>query len=379
MENNLIKRESQQEVQTYQEPMTWIEVQMQVNLVQEVMQHVMIKDEHYGVIPGCGAKPALLKAGAEKLAMTFRLAPKFEIQEREMPNNHREYSITASIYGTSGNFLGSGVGSACTMEGKWRFRTGEVELTGKPVPSDYWTDRDINLIGGKGFVTKKVDGKWFIAKQGVKVEHDNPADYYNTCLKMAKKRALVDAILTVTAASDIFTQDIDDSPELFGGGTNVSTQSKSSPVDPKTGLYVQPEPLGNIIDAEMETMPEMPDYLKEPIPEPEDEGKRARETAAEVFEGEVVEPQKTTPILDEDEATRIKLHALLQSRNGGTEPYPNLCAAAKEVLKQCTAFKDLKLIDRLDWLKGGRLNAAYGNAKKKYPALKEDELFPMPK
>ena len=33
---------------------------------------------------------------------------------------------------------------------------------------------------------------------------------YNTVLKMAKKRALVDAVLTATAASDIFTQDLED-------------------------------------------------------------------------------------------------------------------------------------------------------------------------
>ena len=49
-----------------------------------------------------------------------------------------------------------------------------------------------------------------IAIQGDKVEHDNPADYYNTALKMAKKRALVDACLTVTAASDIFSQDLEE-------------------------------------------------------------------------------------------------------------------------------------------------------------------------
>src|SRR6185369_6401125 len=41
----------------------------------------------------------------------------------------------------------------------------------------------------------------------------NPADVANTILKMAKKRGLVDAILTVTAASDIFTQDIEDLPD----------------------------------------------------------------------------------------------------------------------------------------------------------------------
>jgi len=116
----------------------------------------------------------------------------------------------------TGSVFGEGVGACSTMEGKYKFRTGEVEFTGKPVPKDYWTNRDINLIGGKGFSTKKNDkGQWEIVKAGEKVEHDNPADYYNTVLKMAKKRAHVDAVLTATAASDIFTQDVEDMPEVI--------------------------------------------------------------------------------------------------------------------------------------------------------------------
>ena len=43
-----------------------------------------------------------------------------------------------------------------------------------------------------------------------RVENSDLADTYNTVLKMAKKRALVDATLTATAASDIFTQDLED-------------------------------------------------------------------------------------------------------------------------------------------------------------------------
>jgi hypothetical protein len=111
------------------------------------------------------------------------------------------------------------------MEGKYRYRTGPVEMTGKPVPKEYWTDRNIDLIGGKGFVTKKNDaGTWVIAVRGEQVEHENPADYYNTVLKMAKKRAHVDAILTATAASDIFTQDVEDMPEVIPGAKKEPEQ-----------------------------------------------------------------------------------------------------------------------------------------------------------
>jgi hypothetical protein len=43
----------------------------------------------------------------------------------------------------------------------------------------------------------------------------SPSDMANTILKMAKKRALIDAVLTATGASDIFSQDIEDLPEGF--------------------------------------------------------------------------------------------------------------------------------------------------------------------
>ena len=43
-----------------------------------------------------------------------------------------------------------------------------------------------------------------------RVENPDIADAYNTVLKMSKKRAHVDAIITATAASDIFVQDEED-------------------------------------------------------------------------------------------------------------------------------------------------------------------------
>ena len=41
------------------------------------------------------------------------------------------------------------------------------------------------------------------------MHNDDPADQVNTVLKMAKKRALVDAALSVGSLSDLFTQDIE--------------------------------------------------------------------------------------------------------------------------------------------------------------------------
>lgn len=182
-----------------------------VALVQEVMTKVMHEGEHYGKIPGCGDKPALLKAGAEKLGMTFRIRPEFDIKERDMPNGHREFSILCRLSdGTQG------VGSCSTMESKYRYRQGERKC---PVCGKATIITGKKEYGGGFLCFAKKGGcgekfqdndERILSQQVGKVEHDNPADFYNTCLKMAKKRAHVDAIITATACSDIFTQDVEE-------------------------------------------------------------------------------------------------------------------------------------------------------------------------
>lgn len=206
----------------------------QVNVIQDVMRSVMKVDEHYGTIPGC-QKPSLYKPGAEKLGFTFRLAPEYDVRTINMPNGHREYQVKCRLrHIPTGAMVGEGEGSCTTMEGKYRFRGGEKEGTGEPIPKEYWNLKNAGkiaeakeLIGGEGFAPGKIDGKWEICSIGEKVEHDNPADYYNTCLKMAKKRAHVDAILTATAASDIFTQDVEDMTEVMGNAS--TTQQTGAP------------------------------------------------------------------------------------------------------------------------------------------------------
>ena len=183
----------------------------QVKTIQEIMKSVMKAGEHYGIIPGCGDKPTLLQPGAEKLAFTFRLGPKYVIEETDLGEGHRTYKITASLYHIpTGNFIGEGVGMCATTETKYKYRT---ENTGKLVPKEYWDTRNKELLGGSQYSVRKVKtnenpkGTWYIFER---MEHDNPSDYYNTCLKIGKKRALIDAIKTATAASDIFTQDLED-------------------------------------------------------------------------------------------------------------------------------------------------------------------------
>lgn len=207
----------------------------QVEKITQIKNAVMRVNEHYGIIPGT-QKPTLFKAGAEKLAMTFRFAPKFAISVTNLNHgDHREYSIVCTLtHITSGNLLAEGVGSCSTMETKYRYRKADPEVVGS-VPQAYWKEKDagkkVDLIGGRGFGVKKIGAAWQIVKfSAERVEHENPADFYNTALKMAKKRAFVDAVITATGGSDLFTQDIEDDHEPMTNGKAITTDYEDAPM-----------------------------------------------------------------------------------------------------------------------------------------------------
>ncbi len=217
----------------------------QVNLIQEVMSRVMKDGEHYGVIPGTD-KPTLYKPGAEKICTTFRLAPSYEIKRTDMANGHREYEIISTLtHIPSGQIFGQGVGSCSTMESKYRFRKAEQTC---PDCGKNAIIKGKKQYGGGWLCFKKKDGCGAKFKDGDpvienqemgRIEYDNPADYYNTVLKIGKKRAHVDVVLTATAASDIFTQDLED---LTDNG--VKPQSNGKKPDKPTDS-APPEENGN--------------------------------------------------------------------------------------------------------------------------------------
>lgn len=192
------------------------EVMAQVNAIQQLMRDGMKEGEHWGPIPGTNSKPVLFKPGAEKLCLMFRLAPKFTIEEKDLGNGHLNINVRCSLqHINTGKFWGEGVGSCSTMESKYRYRSGQGQSTGVKVPKEYWDTKRADPkraqeIIGIGYSVKKEDGTWWICEKIEKQENPDIADVYNTVLKIAKKRALVDATLTATAASDIFTQDLEE-------------------------------------------------------------------------------------------------------------------------------------------------------------------------
>jgi len=162
------------------------EIIAQVRLIQEVMGKVMQEGEHYGKIPGCGEKKTLLQPGAQKLTMTFRLAPEYQIQESNLDGGHKEYRVICTLKSIqSGTFVGQGVGCCSTMESKYRWRSAnrkcpkcgkETIIKGKAEYGGGWLC--FGKKGGCGF--KWPDGAAEIESQSeAKVEHDNPADHFN--------------------------------------------------------------------------------------------------------------------------------------------------------------------------------------------------------
>jgi hypothetical protein len=212
--------------------MTVADLVAHMALIKEAMAAVMVEGEDYGKIPGCGDKPSLLKPGAEKLCMLFRLSPEYDVSESDLGGGHLAVSIKCRLRSIhDGQIWGEGLGSASTMETKWRFRSGPKELTDSPVPKEFWNVRKTDpaeaqkILGGRGFSIAKTDaGMWVIAIAGERVEHDNPYDHHNTVRKIAAKRSQVAAALTATAASQIYTQDLE---ELVENGVVVGSSSEN--------------------------------------------------------------------------------------------------------------------------------------------------------
>lgn len=131
-----------------------------ISQFQQVVQKTLHEKHDFGIIPGTD-KPTLLKPGAEKILMMMGLRSEFEIVDsaRDFEKGFFQYQVRCKLF--KGDMLiTEGLGSCNTRERKYL----------------------------------KMD----------------PYTMDNTVLKMAKKRALVDAALLVASLSDVFAQDLED-------------------------------------------------------------------------------------------------------------------------------------------------------------------------
>lgn len=155
-----------------------------VDYLQDIQRSILKQGIDYGKIPGM-KKPTLYKAGAQKLCAFFNLAATYETEAvTEQPENgFYSYRMKCSLHHRhTGQLWGSGIGIAMSSEaGRER----------------------------------------------------NPA---NTLIKMAQKRAFLQATLDATFSSELFTQDVEDyapsgtmqakSPQEFTGDPNKPCSEK---------------------------------------------------------------------------------------------------------------------------------------------------------
>ena len=199
----------------------------QRNLLGEFVAKHMTENSDYGVIPGTKNK-TLLKPGAEKLTTIFRCVPRFVIEEKieNWESGLFYYRFSCHIVTLAdGNVVAEGVGSCSTFESRYRWRTAnrvcpacgaDAILRSKHPPRDNphaepgwfcW-----NKKGGCG-ANFAADDIAVTGQASGRVQNPDLCDCANTVLKMAKKRAHVDAAIALARCSDIFTQDVEDFSE----------------------------------------------------------------------------------------------------------------------------------------------------------------------
>jgi hypothetical protein len=162
----------------------------QVEAVQELQKRMLRPDIDFGQIPGT-PKPTLFKPGAEKLLAHFKLSiADARVEKEDLGDGHVDYVVQLPVVNrATGEVVGVGVGSCSTRERKYN--------------------------------------------------RSSPYDIRNTVLKMAKKRALVDAALTTTASSHIFTQDVEDL--IDNGVMDAPGKSPAQPSGKPAAKSAQPD------------------------------------------------------------------------------------------------------------------------------------------
>ena len=221
------------------------ELVAQASKIKAAMEQAMEVGHHYGIIPGA-KKPSLWKPGAEKLTLLFRLDPQYE--SAPMGNDrgeggHLTIKSTCTLWHIpTGQRFGSGVAICSTRESKYAYRYAkhvcpvcgkETVIKGKDEYGGGWICwKKEGKSDGCGAKFKDEDPR--LAAQAVgRVANDDLADTYNTVEKMADKRALVAAVLNCTAASDVFTQDLEDfEPADVPPPAPVRTVSQPAPAEP---------------------------------------------------------------------------------------------------------------------------------------------------
>lgn len=240
-------------------------------IITEVMKKVMKDGIHYGLIPGCGNKPALLKPGIEALTSTFRIALNHTTEDLSNEDSVRYRVTSTATYSPTGQVLGDGLGECSSDERKYKWRAPVCEEEFDEAPEnrkrEFWK---------KGW-NKNPPTK----EKQVRTDH---ADIANTVLKMATKRADAAAIILALGVSDIFNQDIEEwTPEMVAAMAGDEPKIQQPQSKKAAAPATKPAPAKAPPKAPPKSAP-----APAPAPEPETTPDSEPPAEPETVEGELV-------------------------------------------------------------------------------------------
>ena len=159
------------------------------NETRAMVKEALKKDRDYGVIPGTD-KAALLKPGAERLALAFGLAPRFRIVEHEIDHDRKVTWVKRKKVWNNkfrGDKSFTYAEEAGASLGLYRYVV-ECEMVHRESGT---------VVAACLGACSSMESKYV----------DRPRDVENTILKMGEKRAQVGAVILALGLSDEFTQD----------------------------------------------------------------------------------------------------------------------------------------------------------------------------
>ena len=175
----------------------------------EFIKEALVEGTDYGTIPGTKT-PSLYKPGAERLCKSFNVAPKFFVVAKEKEHNaevvwKKQKKVWRNAH-----------------QGDREFKM--VEETGTSLGLYAYTIK-CRLVANGRVIAEGLGSCSTMESKYI----DRPRDCENTVLKMAKKRAFVDATLTAFGLSNRFTQDMED---LYQPVATASTPAVDIPFEP---------------------------------------------------------------------------------------------------------------------------------------------------
>lgn len=195
------------------------EVGQRLDNIHTLQKEKMKAGIDYGVIPGTGSNPTLLKAGAEKLCVLFRLDAQFETQTAFAEPHMTAMTKCVIYHQVTGQRLGAATAMCSSKESKYAYRKASrlCPNCGKEAIIKSKAE-----YGGGWLCFKKKDGcgakfadddKSIIGQASGRAPNEDVADQFPTVLRMAEKRALIAAVRLVTGASAIFDEPMTDAKD----------------------------------------------------------------------------------------------------------------------------------------------------------------------